>query len=348
MADGKTEEEAEHNYVEVKNLPDFSTLNSRVKEVVNSSSWFDLYGTDWLQFTASALCLPVGLLVLRDGSLQAQVLGIMLLTVYHTSLTARAGHLASHGSLARSPSWNYFWHVLFGEFIGSFSTKCGHDIHIKSHHPHTNIIGLGDSSTWKAPFLSCYAYMFFGPLSLPALVPLTSLHLLVKGRDWTYLAVFLLLFPLGVALHVALLVHVSGFFVSGAFCALYVYRAGLSIPYIHVNIFQHIGLPMYSPKERPSRIYQMASGCLNLSANPILDFNFGHSLVSCHVEHHLFPKLSDGMCMKIKPIVKEFLVKNGLPYNEETYGSRLGEFLRQYDSLMVRAPPITHLIIALQ
>lgn len=66
-----------------------------------------------------------------------------------------------------------------------------------------------------------------------------------------------------------------------------------------VCVRQHIGLDMFSPTRRPKRIYQMTHGVLNLPRNLLLDWMFGHSLINCHVEHHLFPFLSDHMCLKV-------------------------------------------------
>lgn len=43
----------------------------------------------------------------------------------------------------------------------------------------------------------------------------------------------------------------------------------------------------------------MSLGVLNLPRLPVLDWAFGHSIVSCHVEHHFFPRLSDNMCLKV-------------------------------------------------
>lgn len=63
---------------------------------------------------------------------------------------------------------------------------------------------------------------------------------------------------------------------------------------------QHIGLHMFAPTSRPKRIYQMTHGVLNLPRNALLDWMCGHSLISCHVEHHLFPFLSDNMCLKVR------------------------------------------------
>ena len=56
---------------------------------------------------------------------------------------------------------------------------------------------------------------------------------------------------------------------------------------------------MFSPDKKPRRIHMMSLGVLNLPRLPVLDWAFGHSLISCHVEHHLFPRLSDNMCLKV-------------------------------------------------
>lgn len=56
---------------------------------------------------------------------------------------------------------------------------------------------------------------------------------------------------------------------------------------------------MFSRDKKPRRIHMMSLGVLNLPRLPVLDWAFGHSIISCHVEHHLFPRLSDNMCLKV-------------------------------------------------
>jgi fatty acid desaturase 6 len=186
--------------------------------------------------------------------------------------------------------------------------------------------------------------MFVAPVLLPPFAPLVSIAGLIEKRSVFGLLKFICRAGLGLWIIVTLLMKVSNYSLLGAILIIWASRAVLSIPYIHVNIFQHIGLPMYSKENKPVRIYQMATGVLNLPRNPILDFAFGHSIISCHVEHHLFPKLSDNMCLKIKPVVSKFLKENGLPYNEKPYLERLKLFIDKYDTLMVNAPPITHFV----
>ena len=42
------------------------------------------------------------------------------------------------------------------------------------HHAYTNVLGLGDSSTWRLPCLNRYVYMFLAPLLIPVLTPLVA------------------------------------------------------------------------------------------------------------------------------------------------------------------------------
>ena len=80
--------------------------------------------------------------------------------------------------------------------------------------------------------------MFIAPLTLPLLIPLVAIQQLVAEKSWKELLTFFIIAPAGLALHAALLVYVSRFTVSGALALIYLYRAGLAVPYIHINIFQ--------------------------------------------------------------------------------------------------------------
>lgn len=46
--------------------------------------------------------------------------------------------------------------------------------HVKMHHGYTNVLGLGDSSTWRLPCLNRYVYMFLAPLLIPIITPLVA------------------------------------------------------------------------------------------------------------------------------------------------------------------------------
>ncbi|KAM8799215.1 fatty acid desaturase 6 [Eudromia elegans] len=319
-------------------------LSRLVQAVVRRSSWWERHGVDVCILTLSLLLLPAGFLCLRSAHAGPFLAGIVILGVSHHTLSVKGSHLASHNALTESKAWGKVWAVFFIELCSAFTAEQGTYNHVKLHHGYTNIIGLGDSSTWKLPFLNRYVYMFLAPLAVPIITPLVALDLLrsVKWKTALRTVCFMLL---GLYSHYWILLHVSGFQSAwSALLCMLVTRSLLAHPYIHVNIFQHIGLPMFAADRKPARIRLMSLGVLNLPRNALLDWSFGHSLISCHVEHHLFPSLSDNMCLKIKPIVSRYLREKQLPYNEDSYSSRLRLFLQKYEELMVHAPPITELV----
>ncbi|KAM9716620.1 fatty acid desaturase 6 isoform 2-T2 [Menidia menidia] len=318
-------------------------LSRMVQKVVEGSSWWERRGVDCSILGAAFAVLPAAFLLLGSRGPVWFLLGVVLMGAAHAVITMKGTHLASHGALSASPAWRRFWAVFFIEVCGSFSARAGVRGHVGQHHAHTNVLGLGDSSIWKLPRLPAGLYLLVAPLALPVATPLVALAHLGALPPGVALRT-LLLVVLGLGSQFWLLVRVSGFGPLGALVCMLVCRGLFSVPYVHVNIFQHIGLPMFCPTRRPQRIQQMSHGVLNLPRNRVLDWTFGHSLVSCHVEHHLFPSLSDHMCLKVKPLVSGFLRQKQLPYQEDGYLSRLHLFYHQYQQLMVEAPPITELL----
>jgi len=327
----------------------YGDLQRQVKQIMASSSFWERHGRDRMEVLVGYLTMgALGLLLLRSDSLPIFFSGILALSWCHQMLVARAAHLSSHNSFGL-PYYGHLALVWFIESFMCFPYDVAMEAHAKLHHPHTNIIGLGDSSSWKVPQLGRELYMFIAPLMLPLASPLIGIKetLAVVGKDpskWKSLIRFLTLAVVGAVFQYSVFRYVCN--MSGICAALCVWftRAPYYIPYIHINIFQHIGLCMYVNENRPDRITQISTGVLNLPRNPLLDFNFGHSLISCHIEHHLFPFLSDTMCLKIQPTVRKYFKEHGLAYNERTYVNRFRLFFNDYEKLMVNAPYITEFI----
>lgn len=61
------------------------------------------------------------------------------------------------------------------QVCGAFTADAGVRAHVKIHHAHTNVIGLGDSSTWKIPFLPRSVYLFIAPLAVPVITPVVAM-----------------------------------------------------------------------------------------------------------------------------------------------------------------------------
>ena len=321
---------------------DYAELSRVVKDIVRGSSHWERFGYDQcVVASAFFLLLPTGFLCLRfDGLLF--ILGLVLLGSVHVMVITKAAHAASHNAFCATKKLNDIFGIFFSEICGAFTFFGAREAHVNIHHPHTNVIGLGDSSVWKAPFLGCNNYLFVAPFFLPFIAPFFSVKF-IWGR-WTLIFMNISLMLAGFVGHFTCFRIISGLSTLWSLACLFITRSMFYCPYIHVNIFQHIGLSMYHPNCRPKRLRLMATGVLNLERNPFLDYFFGHSLINCHVEHHLFPQLSDFMCMKIKPSVSKYLKDTNLPYYEDSYWNRLKLFFNEYTELMVNAPPITDFI----
>ncbi|XP_038405417.1 fatty acid desaturase 6 isoform X1 [Canis lupus familiaris] len=319
-------------------------LEALVRDVERASSWWERHGVDCAILALSLLSLPAGFLCLRSENVVVLGLGITILGVCHYTLTVKGSHLATHGALTESKRWNKIWELFFVEVCSAFSAEYAKYGHVKMHHGYTNVLGLGDSSTWRLPCLNRYVYMFLAPLLIPIITPLVAVERLRKV-ELRLAARSLGLIFLGLYAHYWVLLNVSGFRSPGsALLCMLTTRSLLAHPYLHVNIFQHIGLPMFSRDKKPPRIHMMSLGVLNLPRLPVLDWAFGHSIISCHVEHHFFPRLSDNMCLKVKPVVSQYLHEKQLPYNEDSYLARFRLFLSRYEEFMVQTPPITELV----
>ncbi|KAL8566042.1 hypothetical protein ACOMHN_062771 [Nucella lapillus] len=328
--------------VQLDQLPDYLELKKQVDDEISKMSWWEAYGIDSLIHTFGVFGAVVSFFIMKTDSVPVCCVGVALLGCCHSILALKGGHLASHRAAVKSPAINRVLGYFFSDICGTFPAETAVTVHVKEHHAYTNIVGIGDSSTWKVPAIPPYMYMFITPFLVPAMTPLVSIATL--WGQWFALCRFLLLASFGLWANFTLFMQVSGFTFLQALGLTIISRGVLSVPYIHVNIFQHIGLPMYTLKDRPKKMYQMSTGVLNLSRNPVLDLCFGHSIISAHIEHHLFPRLSDQQCLRVKPVVRRFLLSHGMPYNEADYEERVRVFLTKYQHLMIYAPPISHFV----
>lgn len=332
-----------YDRVNIKSLPSFSKLNDRVQKIVRASSWYERYGSEWLMISIMVVLFFLSIYMQCSSNIVNIIGGILIGGFSYAGLSQRFGHLSVHGALSESKSFNKILSGILIEFFGNFPTSLVHEAHVVMHHPHTNIVGLGDSSIWKVPVLPRTVYMLFAPFLLPILTPIFGLGGLITEKKFASVLQYLLCSTLGLATHF-LPLYYYGYSIASSLFLVFATKSIFTVPYIHINIFQHIGLPMYSNEARPPRVYQMSTGVLNLKRNILLDLVFGPALIDCHLEHHLFPKLSDSMCFRIKPLVKEYMKENDLPYHESDYSERFFAFMRDYKQLMKDAPPITHFI----
>ncbi|TTZ04184.1 Calcium-activated potassium channel subunit alpha-1 [Bagarius yarrelli] len=150
-------------------------LNRLVYKAVKDSSWWDRRGLDCTILASAFISLPAAFLLLSSSQVCYFLLGVVLMGVAHAVITVKGTHLASHGALSDSAAWRHVWAVFFIEVCGAFTAAVGVKAHVKMHHAHTNVIGLGDSSTWKIPFLPRTVYLFMAPLAVPVITPVVAM-----------------------------------------------------------------------------------------------------------------------------------------------------------------------------
>ena len=151
------------------NKPSIHQLNTLVRDVISRSSWWDLYGIDLAIMCVTFALLPISYFLIGSGSIPLFVIGFLVFAHIHAAFTVKFAHAAVHNALAgSSPFWNRLLTLFFVELWGGFSSEGTHEAHIQLHHPYTNVIGLGDSSSWRVlPFLDRITYLFIAPLFLP-------------------------------------------------------------------------------------------------------------------------------------------------------------------------------------
>ena len=102
-------------------------------------------------------------------------------------------------------------------------------------------------------------YVFIAPLFVQIFYPVIGLNMLV-GHIWQSKARILCITLAGYVMHFCLFQNVAGLSILGAILCNISVHTVFAIPYIYVNIFQHIGLPMYDVRKRPKGLASQAQG----------------------------------------------------------------------------------------
>lgn len=183
--------------------------------------------------------------------------------------------------------------------------------HNTIHHRHTNMPGK-EPKIFYLPRVGPYVYFF--------LIPFTGVFWSVY-HSYKYLKSFgetilySCLLGLGILAQWALFYPILG--VWWSFVMVYVVRSVWSPVFMQIAVLNHIALD--NPKTQPSWLDHQSSTTRNLKKNWFLSSLGGIGFVDGHVEHHLFPSLSNSMLKEVKPIIKSHLEGEGYQYVEESY-----------------------------
>ena len=113
-------------------------------------------------------------------------------------------------------------------------------------------------------------------------------------------------------------------------------RSLFSPIFMHLAVFNHIGLD--NPPQLLPWLPRQDATTRNIKPSWLLNGMGGNAFLECHLEHHLFPSLSNHLLAKIRPTVRAFLTEKGYQYREETYVSCLKNCLKHYHALFENRP----------
>jgi fatty acid desaturase len=290
------------------------------------------------------------------------VLWVVLAPVCSVALLTMgfAGHDAGHYALSRKPWVNDLWGQLGMTFMCGMSFGFWRSRHNQHHSRCQEIEGdpdmhfgvlfsvYPDSANWRTPlgrvFLRIQKWAFW---------PLSSLYWITLRYDGirdlfqrpkeTRIDRFLL------PLHWIVLIVIPGLVVGWpATIAAYVTMSCLSsLMTASVFIPNHIGMRRLGADEKLSYLEQQITTSRNISNPRLLDFYYGG--LNSQIEHHLFPRVSHDRYRSMRPIVRSFCEKRGIPYQEASLyralasvGTHLGEMTAAYRATRTPSAGIAH------
>jgi len=102
-----------------------------------------------------------------------------------------------------------------------------------------------------------------------------------------------------------------------------------------VFIPNHIGMRRLGQGEKLSYVEQQVTTSRNISNPALFDFYFGG--LNSQIEHHLFPRVAHHLYRAMRPIVRAFCARRGIPYHETSLygalasvGNHLGDMTAAY------------------
>lgn len=309
---------------------DFKELSKEVKKVLGKPSWVNSYGMEWVKMALKALLFSSGFLLFLLPHWGWKILGMFVMSYAYISIAITGIHEASHLSLSKSRKVNKFWAYVFTEFWTSKSHLWWKWRHIETHHPHTNVIGE-EPQPFYFPWMNGFVYFFITPYAvLPWLISSSVWFLRKKPKQ---LAAYLTVSTLGFLFHASLFAY-AGYSWLAALGMVVVMRSIFAPIFLHIAVFNHIGLPFFkNDTTRPQWTELQSKTTRNIRPNWFLKGIGGNAFLDGHVEHHLFPHLSNHQIAKARNTIVNFLKRKQYIYREESYIECLQQCIKHYSHL---------------
>ena len=309
----------------------FAELSKEVHEVIKAESWWQKHGHEFLVFFLRLALFAAGFFVFAQVGWVYKIVGMAVLTYAFYGIGITGTHETRHSSFTEKEKWNRLWAYFFSDFWAGQSNLWWYHRHVATHHVYTNVPDK-EPKEFYYPWLNKYIYFFVVPYLVTLWLFFKSLRFL--WGKWGKVALFLIFQTAGWIFHIALFALVLPW--SQAVLATFVMRSLLAPVFVHIAVFNHIGLE--DPLKRLPWLPHQSRTTRNLRPNWFLNGMGGSAFIECHVEHHLFPKVSNRLLHKIRPVVKKYLKKEGYKYYEEGYIACLKNCLKHYQTIFLGNP----------
>lgn len=311
----------------------FAALSKDVNQTVSQYSWLGQYGNEFLWFGLRLALFFAGFgLFSLSHTWWTRLASIAIIAYAFYGVGITGTHESRHNAFVRTRRANERWGYFFGDFWSGESSLWWYSHHVQDHHVYTNIHGK-DEEYFSFPWINRYIYFFLAPYLMLFLLVYGSIKFL--WGKWRDLCVYSVLAIAGYAFQTWLF----AFTVSwpwAIFCT-WLMRSFYSPVFMHLALFNHIGLERLM--EKIPWLPHQTKTTRNLKPNWFLVGMGGNAFVHRHIEHHLFPSISNRMLVKIHPLVQNALKTEGYMYIEQTYSECLRLCLVNYKQLFLKGPP---------
>lgn len=298
-------------------------LHSKAKAYIAGLSFWQRHGVEWAVFGLRVLGFALSFLIFAQEGIAFKAVGIVLLSFFFYGIAITGTHEASHDSFTPWRKINILLGYFFADVWTGQSSLWWKNRHVVIHHVHSNNPTKEPNSFFFA-WMPGWVYFFVIPYLVQIWLYMHSTAFLKKRPG--QLVLYNILFWGGIAMHVALFSLVLP--VGYAVVATFVMRLLFAPIFVHIAVFNHIGLDVI-PMQIPWLPRQVRT-TRNMKKHWFLSGIGGNAFVECHVEHHLFPTMSNHMLNKLRPLTKDYLEKRGYVYVEQGYIECLVYCLKHY------------------
>ncbi|GEM_PF-3025559 len=304
----------------------FIILSEEVQTFVRKNSYFQRHGVEITLMFLRFFFFAVGFFIFIEQGIFYKAAGLFVMMFSYGSAVITGTHETSHGAFFESKITNKIACYFFADFLINQSSLWWHNRHVEQHHTFTNVQGK-DPPLYIFPNINKYVYFFLLPYLLLFWFVKESIQFLWK--DKSQLVFYLLLSTAGWTLQILLFHMVLS--LSLSVVCVFIMRLTLAPLFMQIAVFNHIGLE--EPAEIKPWLPLQVKTTRNVKKNFFINGFGGNAFIDCHLEHHLFPRLSNRMIRKIKPIILRAIAKAKYSYVEESYFSCLKTCLRYYDRM---------------